>query len=89
MPVYEDEYNAGCPIPPDQDAAATGRPQLIDGRTVLYKCQLSCGYDIMRNNGINWSDGHIVRQFAILHCWGIFFFLCAFLALRFINHVKR
>ena len=59
------------------------------GQPVTYKCQISCAYDIFEQNGIEWSDGIIVRQFAILHCFAIFFFVCAFLALRFINHVKR
>jgi len=82
-------YTAGCPVPADQTAAANGRPQSFGGQDVIYKCQISCAYDIFEQNGIEWESSKVVRQFAILHCFAIFFFTCAFLALRFINHVKR
>ena len=88
VPVYK-PYTAGCDIPPDQTAAAGGRPMSFDGRDVVYKCQLSCAYDIFEQNGIEWQSSKVVRQFAILHCFAIFFFLLAFLSLRLINHVKR
>ena len=87
VPVYE-PYTAGCPLP-DQTTAAAGLPTSFDGQSVVYKCQISCAYDIFEQNGIEWSTSKVVRQFAILHCFAIFFFFCAFLALRFINHVKR
>ena len=89
VPVYEDTYTAGCPVPSDQMAAADGHLRTFAQGPVIYKCQISCAYDIFQSNGIEWADGKVVRQFAILHCFGVFFFFCAFLALRFINHVKR
>ena len=92
VPVYTDSYTAPCdniPMGADQVAAAAGRPTSFGGRDVTYKCQISCAYDIFQQNGIDWDTSTVVRQFAILHCFAIFFFVCAFLALRFINHVKR
>ena len=89
VPVYA-PYTAGCDnIPVDQMAAAAGRPMSFMGRPVIYKCQIACAYDLFTQNGIDWTTSVVVRQFAILHCFAIFFFFCAFLALRFINHVKR
>ena len=91
VPVYVNTYTAGCNYATGdaQIAAAAGRPTSYADGPVIYKCQIACAYDIFQQNGIDWRTGTVVRQFAILHCFAIFFFVCAFLALRFINHVKR
>lgn len=56
--------------------------------TVL-KCEYACGYDLLDSYGVKYSVTWQVQSFAILHCFAIFFAVCSYAALRFINHVKR
>ena len=59
------------------------------GMATVSKCQLSCGYDVFDEFGVNPDTSQVIQNFAILHCFALFFFAIAYLALRFINHVKR
>ena len=73
-------YTGGC------DIISTGT---FDGQQVVSKCQYSCGYDIFTSFGVDPASSMVVQNFGILHAFAIFFFFIAYLALRFINHVKR
>ena len=74
-------YTGGC------DILSTGTAP--NGMEIITKCQYSCGYDIFAAFGVNPETKEVIQNFGILHCFAIFFFLLAYLALRFINHVKR
>ena len=74
--VYADEVN--CPA----------QSQLQPSGFYL-QCPYACGADFLVHFGVQASDTWQVRNFAILHCFMIFFFITAYLSLRLINHIKR
>jgi ABC-type multidrug transport system permease subunit len=78
--IYASDYDGQCPII---------RYDTFQGQSTVVKCQISCGYDIFSEFGVNPETSQVIQNFGILHCFAIFFFILAYLALRFINHVKR
>ncbi len=56
--------------------------------TVL-KCRFACGYDMLREFGVDISVDWQIESFVILHGFAIFFALAGFFALKYINHIKR
>ena len=75
--VYSD-YDT-CPLPADA----------LQPSGFILKCPYQCGKDFLEHFGVDYSDTWQVRNFAIAHCWAIFFFFTAYMSLRFINHIKR
>ena len=62
---------------------------VVSGGMYILKCPYECGKDFLEHFGVESSDTWQVRNFAIAHCFMIFFFITAYLSLRFINHIKR
>ena len=60
---------------------------LNSGKT--YKCPYACGYEFLQYFGVSWSGISQVVNMIVLHCWMAFFLFTAYLALRYINHIKR
>jgi len=63
-------------------------PSLSTPGNVL-KCQYGCGFDLLESFGVKQTIAWQVESFVILHCFMIFFALMGFLALKYINHIKR
>ena len=56
---------------------------------ITMKCPYACGYEFLEAFGVSSSTISQVENMIILHCWMVFFLFTAYLALRFINHIKR
>ena len=72
---------------PDQVNCAVG--PVLQPSGFYLQCPYECGQDFLVHFGVQSSDTWQVRNFAILHCFMIFFFFTAYMSLRFINHIKR
>ena len=63
-------------------------PSDTTGSTIL-RCQYACGDELLDSLGVVHTSQWKIQSFAIAHCWAVFFFLCGYFALRFINHISR
>ena len=80
VPVANNDYTGPCTL--SDYNSATINDQLM-------KCPYACGYEFLNFFGVSWSGISQVVNMIVLHCWLAFFLFTAFLALRFINHIKR
>ena len=55
----------------------------------ILKCPVACGFEMLEAFGVKHSIAWQVQSFVILHCFTIFFAALGFLALKYINHIKR
>ena len=78
MVEYDVPYTGPCAIYDNNIDPSTGT-----------KCPYACGYEFLQYFGVSWSGISQVENMIILHAFLCWFFFTAFLALRFINHIKR
>ncbi len=57
--------------------------------STLLKCPFACGPDLLDQFGIGYSDGDMAMQLGLVAVFAVGFGIAAFLALKFINHIRR
>ena len=53
------------------------------------KCQFACGKELLNYFGVKYSASWEILNFGVLHAFMVFFMICNFLCVKYINHVKR